>query len=459
MAGFGVNVPGGTTEQGSWSILLGEGACAGAYDGCSSYSMIGEDVSNSSWDILSATEQKDDGSMVSSSTAVTTISWVDVSKMPMPPNKHGARKRNTTTSTPSSARTSAVALPQIAAPTTTKTTVSIAIASSDAFSADDEREGVKDARGGRAASMFGKNKTRSNTKLGQRKRYDRHGEKCLLRGHINGAQTTVRGELSNQRSWRENRINTTYVVDDGYGYEEGGCFYSDDDAAHEDKEKKSHRVVPTLHEQDRGVCAICLEEKPLVRVMKACRSHPSACYDCLRQHYVINTQGEEPSPNNNYPLRCFWPGCGRVLRDTQIRTLVKSEEEMGRHFHMAKEAKVLRRQMQYDLECQNRKEAGETKATCKMLLEKNNNFSPEEFLSVMAALDGDDDGVALCATCGRLIVKNGGCGHMTCYCGHEFSFNEARDTCALVRRMITKKSRNREATTSLKARTSWCYYC
>ena len=58
--------------------------------------------------------------------------------------------------------------------------------------------------------------------------------------------------------------------------------------------------------------------------------HPQACYERLRLQYVVHAQEDAA----NYPLKCFWPGCERTLRDVQVRQFVENRHELEQHYEM-----------------------------------------------------------------------------------------------------------------------------
>mmetsp|Transcript_35155 Transcript_35155/g.52490 ORF Transcript_35155/g.52490 Transcript_35155/m.52490 type:complete len:291 (-) Transcript_35155:153-1025(-) len=173
------------------------------------------------------------------------------------------------------------------------------------------------------------------------------------------------------------------------------------------------------------VCYMCQNEKPLVKLMRNCK-HSSSCYDCLRQRYIMDAQqGIE-----NFPLTCFYPGCHRVLRDTQVRLLVRSTREAKEHFRMQKSAKKTRRftslhscptcnaDQRFCLEGSG----GTSEVVCwhcdtRFIIKR----LPRD---LVLALSGAP--VAKCPACGYVIVKSEGCDHMTCFCSHDFSFDKEK---------------------------------
>jgi transcription elongation factor Elf1 len=229
----------------------------------------------------------------------------------------------------------------------------------------------------------------------------------------------------------------------------------DEDEEEEDNVKAEEAVADS--------CAICLEtHKPLIQLMKKC-NHPRACYDCLRKHYVLNAR----AGITGYPLRCFWPGCDRCVRDVQLRRLVTSEEEMTAHYARASMRK------QY-VSCQkkefNKIRQQRVEARIRRVQERKLNVrraqrlwtrvecrhcghpygvplvardprkhcrcpecgqfcdvplpSFDETMSILSSFGADLVNCPHCCTC---IVKDGGCNQMTCsVCKSDFYFHVAR---------------------------------
>lgn len=194
-------------------------------------------------------------------------------------------------------------------------------------------------------------------------------------------------------------------------------------------------------------CAICLEAKTdILNLIQKC-SHPRACFDCLRTHYVKY----EMENATSFPLRCFWPGCNRVLRDTQIRRLVKKDSEMQRFYRqqrLARETRHMDVKRVLDRGIQKRKQdrqANNFKATqscgqcnetvvvypCRSseymcshcrYIGKVDVITAEEVRSIVASVG---ENLVFCPSCHNAIIKNGGCNHMVCLCGATFDFGVA----------------------------------
>mmetsp|Transcript_19661 Transcript_19661/g.29545 ORF Transcript_19661/g.29545 Transcript_19661/m.29545 type:complete len:422 (+) Transcript_19661:48-1313(+) len=163
-------------------------------------------------------------------------------------------------------------------------------------------------------------------------------------------------------------------------------------------------------------CAICLsEKKDVLRLMHKC-NHPAACMSCLRTNYLKNGVIHHYQQRTKYsaedfafhlPLKCFWPGCKGTLRDKQIRSLAKNERNVM--------------DMYYELEWM-RKGVGKWKRK-PMAFGFLKQVSLYEIISIVEAMG---DCLVKCPRCGALITKDGGCDHMTCLCGQEFSFASTR---------------------------------
>ena len=243
------------------------------------------------------------------------------------------------------------------------------------------------------------------------------------------------------------------------------CSFVDVEAACEDTDSVScvtlvASKVPKAQETFLSTCAICLEEKPLVRVLNKC-CHPQACFECLRMQYIVQSQ----KSHENYPVKCFWPGCDRRLRDVHIQRFVKRPCELARHYELEWTAKgrraVHRHRIQEKVAAERRQkqekaaravlqrrraERLKTRYPCPSCATENvicifveceatplcmncsqslelDTISQQEILSVLEAV-GDD--LVNCPSCSAILVKEGGCDHMTCVCEAEFSFHDAR---------------------------------
>lgn len=202
----------------------------------------------------------------------------------------------------------------------------------------------------------------------------------------------------------------------------------------------------------KAVCCICLEEKPLIRLMKKCRCHPSACKECLREMYIVHSL----SDHSKYPLKCFWPGCDRPLRDVQVKKFAFNQKDVEKYYRFEAQGKsiassekrrhisLLAAMRQFPLynyqtvqSCPNCQHGvsvrpyqsltdAETQICCVIC---STTFAVDklprsELASIFTALG---DGLAgSCPRCCAFFVKDGGCDQMTCVCGREFSFLEQR---------------------------------
>jgi len=234
-------------------------------------------------------------------------------------------------------------------------------------------------------------------------------------------------------------------------------------------------------------CAICLEGKnDVVRLMHKCH-HPEACMECLQtlyiQHGLFSHDNKNDSDENNdgnknhklFPLRCFWPGCERTLRDTQIRSLLRTNPDsekkkkmiMDRYYRLEDQAKQirkeenrLRREVEFQQQLNHRRVQNfrvvqkcshcdqanvvypgrSTTFVCvhgcseqsnnpnQLTNKANKEESPQQPITVLSLSEVESivetfgDSMVYCPACKELIVKQGGCDHMTCICGNEFSF-------------------------------------
>jgi len=106
----------------------------------------------------------------------------------------------------------------------------------------------------------------------------------------------------------------------------------------QDQQQEKHEV---------GYCAICGGFKPLIPLTKQCRKrHGLACYECLRQRFVVQAQATGESC---YPLQCFDSKCctakcinRTIIRDVQLikHGLVITPLELKRHYRFSVLAKA-----------------------------------------------------------------------------------------------------------------------
>ena len=208
-------------------------------------------------------------------------------------------------------------------------------------------------------------------------------------------------------------------------------------------------------------CAICLEVKPdIIRLFHKC-NHPHACRSCLRTHYITNNM--KARDTSNFPLKCFWPGCEKRLRDAQVRRFVDNQNELHSFYILNTTAKQIRKdRMQARLDRIYRRTLQErrvmnfkTLQNCSVC-ETSNPVQPSirtHFVCVKcksrepiivvtrkeveSIVEAVGDFLVNCPECERLICKEGGCDHMKCICDHEFLFSAAQNA---LRRYIKPSS-------------------
>ena len=195
-------------------------------------------------------------------------------------------------------------------------------------------------------------------------------------------------------------------------------------------------------------CAICLEEKAnVVRMMHKC-SHPAACRDCL-QTYYLDQQMKDVSL---FPLRCFWPGCDRTLRDVQIRHLCqgRNDDILYLYYHnecrardYRREEARLRLEVEHYANLQERRvqhfhcqqgcpECGQVQTVYPAQTDRYKCCGQERPIDVISLseirtlIHEVGDWLVHCPNCQTLILKDGGCHRMECIvCMEKFDFREA----------------------------------
>lgn len=207
------------------------------------------------------------------------------------------------------------------------------------------------------------------------------------------------------------------------------------DEESDSSENFSNAFAAETRPPSRTKCCICLEVLPVVKLMNKC-NHPAACHACLYQVYIVQAQKSV----ENYPLKCFYPLCGRPVRETQLtqHDLVRSEKELARHHRLVVLAKAYagKRVVVHCAKCDHPYYPGGsvhviTCYACKVRYEVLDRRTSQES-TTLAAMEafgydraGRNGGWARCPTCKMLISKGDGCDHMICPCGSRFNWGDA----------------------------------
>ena len=187
-----------------------------------------------------------------------------------------------------------------------------------------------------------------------------------------------------------------------------------------------------------GKCAICLDEKQTLRVMKKCQ-HPLACEDCLRETFVVQAQKNIW----NYPLKCFYPSCNKLIGKTQIELFTRTEEELKRHYRFSVLGQSYRgsQQVVHCPSCDHPKHFHRPRNECKFACracktsyyvnvdgKTNERSTIRAIESIKRDKVGRNDGWCRCPKCKMIISKGDGCDHIACPCGQHFYFSEWKQT-------------------------------
>ena len=198
-------------------------------------------------------------------------------------------------------------------------------------------------------------------------------------------------------------------------------------------------------------CPICCEHRPLISLMAKC-NHPPACYECLREIYVKQAQKDV----TNYPLQCFYPSCRKPVRDKQLilHGLVRCKDELKKHHRFTTLAKAYAKpetnKIAHCPDCDEPRAVNTHNCVrcreCKAFFFVAREGVTHEFTTISAMQSlmkdrfGPNDGVAKCPSCRIIISKGWGCDHMTCICGHEFSWDVARQKLGSLGKIAHAKS-------------------
>mmetsp|Transcript_30779 Transcript_30779/g.46683 ORF Transcript_30779/g.46683 Transcript_30779/m.46683 type:complete len:297 (+) Transcript_30779:49-939(+) len=258
-----------------------------------------------------------------------------------------------------------------------------------------------------------------------------------------GSKKDKNTNLARQSSRSKTRQCFTFTQDDICDYSYGNddsLLYDNDDMLYDKTFKSESRVDIPMKPIYTSECTLCFEQKPLMKLMKSCQ-HQSACHDCLYRFYIQIAQQDI----SMYPLKCWHPACSsRLLQNEQIQKLVKSKEELTKHYRLSVLASA-RRKSKLTADCPScehpvafppRRQKSDMflyvrAFTC---LECSKPFKVEDssYQSTILALDrmsrhNCHDGWAQCPRCRMVISKNGGCSHMTCICGQHFDWREVEE--------------------------------
>ena len=208
-------------------------------------------------------------------------------------------------------------------------------------------------------------------------------------------------------------------------------------------------------------CTICFEIRPIIMMSNACTWHGGACFECSRRIYVMDAQKDQ----SNYPLQCYHPQCQVGIKWGQLykHGLIQSKAEKDKYHEMMNKNKLeqLRIIAQKQFEKTRAKFAEQVKSRDNLvsvscphcdkpkLLKRKDIASDKVFqcqhckhsylvspdYATIAAIErcqgkdrvGDfSSGWAKCPSCGVIISKGYGCDHMSCFCGHSFSWTQSQ---------------------------------
>lgn len=266
----------------------------------------------------------------------------------------------------------------------------------------------------------------SSRSLPRRPRFDRRGRTRRARGY----QQSVDHEKANV-GWRDNfqAIVGVAVHEIDTGTEDESLTMWDETGP---KPRNGKHAYTT-----EAVCAICLEFKPMVSLMKNCR-HSLACYECMRETYIIQAQQDV----SNYPLKCFHPSCDRIVTTNILmrQGIFETSQETQKHYRLCELAKSYRgtQRVVHCPSCDHPKHytsgaAIKCRACHTQFVVAGKFTKPTTEETTIQAVEsfqndnkGRNDGWARCSTCKMIISKGDGCDHIRCPCGQHFYFSEWR---------------------------------
>lgn len=263
--------------------------------------------------------------------------------------------------------------------------------------------------------------------------------------------------FARQSSRSKTRPSFAFTQDDicdycyGGGDEYESLMYDDDGIFYNETPKRKADGDISMKPISTSECALCFEQKPLMKLMKSCQ-HQSACHDCLHRYYIQIAQQDI----SMYPLKCWHPACSsRLLHNEQIQKLVKSKEELTKHHRLSVLASA-RKKSNLTADCPScehpvafpprRQETDIFLVRAFTCLECSKPFKVEDssYESTILALDRMNrqkchDGWAQCPQCRMVISKNGGCNHMVCICGQDFDWEMVEEKLRTKRSFVAAK--------------------
>ena len=236
------------------------------------------------------------------------------------------------------------------------------------------------------------------------------------------------------KDWRDNNASRIAVECKEFAKETSENLQTQDTYP---QHKSKATYIDERKQSTLKACVICFDSKPVIPLMKNC-NHGMACYSCLRESFVVQAQQDV----TNYPLRCFYPFCERIVTtDILLRHgILKTEDAIQKHYRLCVLAKALRgtQSVVHCPRCDHPKHftSSGSEIQCRLCREKFQAIDPASFKTTtevstiwaVSHFDADDkginDGWARCPSCQMIISKGDGCDHVACPCGQHFYFSE-----------------------------------
>jgi len=274
-------------------------------------------------------------------------------------------------------------------------------------------------------------------------------------------ETTKKTECSSEKdrlhpSTKKKR-NIPLMIDDFFAEEYDDFYEYFDDEEYSTDNSSSQTEIGIISKEDEEEsevkqCPICYEDRPLIPLMRNC-THEPACQQCLREIFVKQAQENV----SNYPLLCYHPSCRKPVHDAQLllHKLVRSEKEIKKHYRLKTLGQVYsqRKKLVHCPACEEPAAVSKTYHNvtcrlCKIPFHVTHEGESSTVTTIIAMANfkydkiGKNEGVAHCPECNMLISKGDGCDHMRCFCGHDFSWDEAKAKLKIPRVAMAKHISN-----------------
>jgi len=203
--------------------------------------------------------------------------------------------------------------------------------------------------------------------------------------------------------------------------------------------KRAGLNKPSKKGGHKGTCSICLDQKATFD-LAGCGLH-LACTDCLRSNFLSSLR-----TLSAYPFTCFGHGCNSVVTKDALKAhrILRGDEEWTAYRRFSTLAQARDDPAKRAVHCPScdtpqltsSHAKGWVKRTCHNRSCHHGSFdvapletslSGDSFKSTYWLLKNEGADFRRCPNCNFMIVRESGCRHIYCSCGHEFNWKSGRD--------------------------------